>query len=101
MTLRDPGLITPADWVESESAINRVEREGRSLAPSHRVRAVIRCNQPRRGFVPCDWTETVETTAGRVDDIAARKLRAHIGAEHPTADAALITSRRVSLLRGM
>lgn len=99
MTTRDPGPITPADWIASEKVFRHAQAKGKVLAPGAHVRAVVKCNQLRmQDLAPCDWSRTIETVAVDVDTRVTAALVAHLSREHRGVDPVTMAARRTTLL---
>jgi len=96
--VREPGPLTPAEWIHSEQVVSHAMRRGKAVASHRHVRAVIHCNQPDARFKPCDWSRTIESRTVDLDSKVERALRTHFVGSHPTANADLLLAARHVLL---
>lgn len=90
-------IITPyseRDWIAVDEANQFAKDREIILANRHKVKIVVRCNQPDINMAPCQFNQTVETTARGIQPRARRVLADHLVQAHP----ALTDRERLNLL---
>jgi hypothetical protein len=82
------------DWIAVDEANQFAKDREVILANRHRVKIVVRCNQPDIRLAPCQFSDTIETTALGIQPKARASLAAHLHHAHPS----LTERERLNLL---
>lgn len=82
------------DWIAVDEANQFAKDREIILANRHKVKIVVRCNQPDITMAPCQFNDTIETTAAGIQPKARASLHRHLVQAHPS----LLERERTNLL---